>query len=98
MSRESERPRVFRRIPTGDADKTDGDEPIDRLINGDERQKRVPDIDPRVAQRLTGLETQAKSFVTFRHVALGVLAFLAALLASMIGWVFKFLLDYYFVL
>ncbi|MCY3957968.1 MAG: hypothetical protein OXG65_06710 [Chloroflexi bacterium] len=72
--------------------------PTNGPFDGDERDKRIPDIDPRVAQRLTGLETQAKSFVTFKHVAYGVVAFLAALLVSIIGWVVKFLLDYSFVL
>ena len=98
MSHESERPRVFRRIPIRDGGTDGGSESTDEFDNGDERQKRVPDIDLRLAQRLTGLETRAMSFVTFKHVAYGVLALSAALLVSILGWIVKFLLEYSFVL
>ena len=60
------------------------------------KEKEVVDVDPTVESRLATLEEKATQFVTFRQVAYVALGLLIALLVSLIGFTFRFLLEYSF--
>ena len=59
-------------------------------------KKRVADPDPTHESRISKLEKGAEGFVTYKQVVLFLAGSLITILAALIGFIVKFLLEFYF--